>query len=92
MPFWFPVAARSLVDALRHPVREPVPADAVTTLEEPPVVAPSTPKSTTKLKLHGERPGRIEIDHDGRRPATPSNRGAALSIPRPSSDTYRATD
>ena len=45
---------RSLVDALRHPVREPVPVDAVTTLEEPPVAASSTPKRTTKLKLYRE--------------------------------------
>jgi hypothetical protein len=45
---------RSLVDALRHPVREPVPADAVTTLEEPAGAASSTPKRTTKLKLYRE--------------------------------------
>ena len=44
---------RSLVDALRHPVREPVPADAVTKLEER-VAASSTPQRTTKLKLYRE--------------------------------------
>jgi hypothetical protein len=45
---------RNLVDALRHPHREPVPPEAVTTLEEPPAAAPSTPKRTTKLKLYRE--------------------------------------
>ena len=45
---------RSLVDALRHPVREPVPADAVTTLEDPPAAASSTPQRTRKLKLYRE--------------------------------------
>ncbi|HEY5117401.1 MAG TPA: hypothetical protein VIJ00_17905, partial [Nakamurella sp.] len=44
---------RSLVDALRHPVREPVPADAVTNVERP-AAASSTPKRTTKLKLYRE--------------------------------------
>ena len=45
---------RSLVDALRHPVREPVPADAVTNLEEPPAAASSTPQRTTKRNLYRE--------------------------------------
>ena len=36
---------QDLADALRHPVREPVPADAVTNLGEPPVATASTPNA-----------------------------------------------